>query len=66
MLVEHAITVENAGIRGSTFASSSTSRATLLTARFGMTIPQVRKSGVAPPSDSIMCRTTGTESSIAS
>ena len=48
MLVEHAMTVENAGMVGATPASISTSRAMLLHVRFGTTVPQIAKSGVAP------------------
>ena len=66
MLVEHAITVENAGIVGATPASISTSRAMLLHVRFGTTVPHTAKSGIAPCSSPSMWRTTGTESPIAS
>jgi hypothetical protein len=66
MLVEQAITVEKAGIVGSTFASSNTSRAILLHVRFGSTVPHAAKSGFAPASCAIMACTTGTESSTAS
>jgi hypothetical protein len=48
MLVEHAITVENAGIVGATPASIRTSRAMLLQVRFGTTAPQTAKSGRRP------------------
>ena len=48
MLVEQAMTVENAGTVGSTPASISTSRAMLLQLRLGTTLPQTAKSGLAP------------------
>ena len=63
MLVEQAITVEKAGMVGSPPASSSTSRARLLQVRFGMTVPQTAKSGLAFASIAL---TTGTDRLIAS
>src|SRR5262249_27654847 len=56
----------NAGMVAGSSASIMTSRAMLLHVRFGTTLPQTAKSGVAPPRSAIMCLTTGTESAIAS
>jgi len=61
MLLEHAMTVENAGMVGATPASSTLPAQMLLHVRLGTTVPQTAKSGVAPRSVSIICRTTGTE-----
>ena len=45
MLVEHASTVENAGVAWSSPASISTSRAMLLQPRLGATVPHTMRSG---------------------
>jgi hypothetical protein len=45
MLVEQAMMVEKAGVRGSMPASISTSRAMLLHIRLGTTAPHTAKSG---------------------
>src|SRR6185436_11141177 len=66
MLVEHAITVEKAGVVGSMPASISTSRAMLLHIRLGTTAPHTAKSGLPPFSRPTMWRATGTDSSMAS
>jgi len=44
MLVAQAITVVQVGTLGSSFASSQASRARLLYARFGRTLPQTPRS----------------------
>jgi hypothetical protein len=70
MLVEQAMIVEKAGIVGSAPASSRTSRARLLQVRLGITVPQMAKSGRAPPSFreswASMAWTTGTDRAMAS
>src|SRR5687767_11044514 len=67
MLVEHASTVENAGVAGSSPASSTASRAILLMPRLGITVPHTKKSGRVPGvSCFAIARTTGTDSAMAS
>jgi len=66
MLVEQAITVENAGVRGSSPASMVTSRARLDHISEGMTAPQMTKSGAAPANCPAMALTTGTDNCRAS
>src|SRR6185312_9893809 len=67
MLVEHASTVENAGMAGSSFASITSSRAMLLQPRLGATVPHTTRSGRAlAGSCPAIARATGTESATAS
>jgi hypothetical protein len=66
MLVPQAMLVETAGMVAGSPASITTSRAMLLQSREGTTLPQITRSGAAPPSWSTIWRATGTDSAIAS
>src|ERR1700683_153018 len=61
-LVEHAMTVENAGTSGESPASKISSRAMLETVGSGMTCPQMTKSGAAR---TFIAFITGTDSAMA-
>jgi hypothetical protein len=63
MLVEHARTTENAGTVGLSLASSQVSRAILLQPKFGITVPQTRRSCSAC---AVIAYTTGTDNKTAS
>src|SRR5262245_56278560 len=60
MLVLHCMMVVKVGTCGSSLASSHTSRARLVSARFGITTPQTPKS-IGPRTRAAMACTTGTD-----